>query len=60
MLAIISQSAEGEHYLCDAQRSPFFLPQQFQRALGAVEIVRGDLLQHIFRQLHMAIFIFVV
>lgn len=47
-------------YLCDAQCPPFLLPEQLQCASRAVEVVLWDSLQHLLRQLHMAVFVCVV
>lgn len=46
--------------LCNTQSSPFLLPKQFQSPLGAVEVVCGDLFEHVLWELHMAIFEFVI
>lgn len=47
-------------HLCDSQRSPFFLPEQLQRSLRTVKILLRDLLEHVFRQLDVAILVFVI
>lgn len=47
-------------YLGDAQRPPFLLPQELERAPRTVEVIFGDDLQHLLGELHVAILVFVV
>jgi hypothetical protein len=47
-------------YLCDAERSPFLLPQQLQSASRAVEVILGDHLEHLLGKLHVTVLVNVV
>lgn len=47
-------------YLCDTQPTPFFLPEQFQFITIAFEVLIWNLLEHTLRELHVAVFEFIV
>lgn len=46
-------------YLCDTQPTPFFLPEQFQ-FLRALKVLLWNFFEHVLRELHVAVFEFVV
>lgn len=46
-------------YLCDTQPTPFFLPEQFQFMI-VLKVLLWNLLEHVLRELHVAIFEFIV
>lgn len=43
-------------YLGDAEPSPLFLPEQLERASRPIKVLLWYLLQHLFWQLHVAVF----
>lgn len=47
-------------YLSYTKRAPFLLPEQFQCAFRGVKIIGRNFFEHVFWELHMSIFIFVV
>ena len=46
--------------LCDAHRPPFLLPEQLQGPLGLVVVLCGDDFEHLLRDLHVPVLVFVV
>jgi hypothetical protein len=57
---VLCRLPDGVSYLCDAERSPFLLPQQLQCVPRGVEVVLGDDLEHLLGKLHVTVLVRVI
>jgi hypothetical protein len=58
--AVLCHQISADAYLGDAERPPLLLPQQLQGASRAVEVVFGNGLEHLLRQLHVTVLVLVI
>lgn len=51
---------KGSTYLCDAESSPFVLPEQLQGSLLRVVVILGYRLEHCLGELDMSVLVFAI